>query len=64
MGPWRARLARRPGEPWQPDALAAVEKAEADDDAVGNRRAYGRSTWPASCGDRNISAAVAAIGSE
>jgi pimeloyl-ACP methyl ester carboxylesterase len=47
---WRAALARRSGEPWYPDALAAVEKAEAGDDTVENRRAsmpffYGR--WDA-----------------
>jgi proline iminopeptidase len=37
---WRAALARRSGEPWYPDALAAVEKAEAGDESVENRRAY------------------------
>ena len=37
---WRAALGRRSGEPWYPDALAAVEKAEAGDDTVDNRRAY------------------------
>ncbi len=37
---WRAALARRSGEPWYPGALAAVEKAEAGDDTVDNRRAY------------------------
>jgi pimeloyl-ACP methyl ester carboxylesterase len=37
---WRAALARRSGEPWYPDALAAVEKAEAGDDSAENRRAY------------------------
>jgi len=37
---WRAALARRSGEPWYPDALAAVEKAEAGDDTAENRRAY------------------------
>lgn len=37
---WRAALARRSGEPWYPDALAAVEKAEAGDDTMENRRAY------------------------
>jgi proline iminopeptidase len=37
---WRAALARRLGEPWYPDALAAVEKAEAGDDTMENRRAY------------------------
>lgn len=37
---WRAALARRSGEPWYPDALAAIEKAEAGDDSVENRRAY------------------------
>jgi proline iminopeptidase len=37
---WRAALARRSGEPWYPDALAAMEKAEAGDDTVENRRAY------------------------
>lgn len=37
---WRLALARRSDEPWYPDALAAVEKAEAGDDTVENRRAY------------------------
>jgi pimeloyl-ACP methyl ester carboxylesterase len=37
---WRAALARRSGEPWYPDALAAIEKAEAGDDTMENRRAY------------------------
>jgi len=37
---WRAALARRSGEPWYPDALAAVEKAEAGNDTAENRRAY------------------------
>ena len=37
---WRAALARRSGEPWYPDALAAIDKAEAGDDSVENRRAY------------------------
>jgi proline iminopeptidase len=37
---WRAVLARRSGEPWYPGALAAVEKAEAGDDTMENRRAY------------------------
>jgi proline iminopeptidase len=37
---WRAALARRSGEPWYPDALAAIEKAEAGDDSMDNRRAY------------------------
>lgn len=37
---WRAALARSSGEPWYPDALAAVEKAEAGNDTVENRRAY------------------------
>jgi pimeloyl-ACP methyl ester carboxylesterase len=37
---WRAALARRSGEPWYPDALAALEKAEAGDDSAGNRRGY------------------------
>ena len=31
---------RRSSEPWYPDALAAVEKAEAGDDTMENRRAY------------------------
>lgn len=31
---WWAALARRSGEPWYADALAAVEKAEAGDDMV------------------------------
>jgi pimeloyl-ACP methyl ester carboxylesterase len=34
---WRTALARRSGEPWYPDALAAVEKAEAGDESVENR---------------------------
>jgi pimeloyl-ACP methyl ester carboxylesterase len=37
---WRAALARRSGEPWYPDALAAIEKAEAGDDSTENRRGY------------------------
>jgi proline iminopeptidase len=37
---WRAALERRSGEPWYPDALAAVERAEAGDQTVENRRAY------------------------
>jgi pimeloyl-ACP methyl ester carboxylesterase len=37
---WRAALARRAGEPWYPGALAAVEKAEAGDESMDNRRAY------------------------
>ena len=37
---WRAALARRSGEPWYPDALAAIEKAEAGDDSAQNRRGY------------------------
>ena len=37
---WRAALARRAGEPWYPDALAAVEKAEAGDESMENRRVY------------------------
>jgi pimeloyl-ACP methyl ester carboxylesterase len=37
---WWAALARRSGEPWYPDALAAVEKAEAGDESLENRRAY------------------------
>jgi proline iminopeptidase len=37
---WRAALARRSGEPWYPDALAAIEKAEAGDESVENRRGY------------------------
>jgi pimeloyl-ACP methyl ester carboxylesterase len=37
---WRAALARRSGEPWYADALAAIEKAEAGDDSVENRRGY------------------------
>lgn len=39
-GQWRAALARRSAEPWYPAALAAVEKAEAGDDSMDNRRAY------------------------
>jgi len=44
---WRAALALRSGEPWYPDALAAIEKSEAGDDSADNRRAcmpffYGR----------------------
>jgi len=37
---WRAALARRSGEPWYPDALAAIEKAEAGDESAENRRGY------------------------
>jgi proline iminopeptidase len=37
---WRAALERRSGQPWYPDALAAVERAEAGDQTVENRRAY------------------------
>ena len=37
---WRAALARRSGEPWYLDALAAIEKAEAGDDSAENRRGY------------------------
>jgi pimeloyl-ACP methyl ester carboxylesterase len=37
---WRAALERRSGEPWYPDAIAAIEKAEAGDQPVENRRAY------------------------
>jgi pimeloyl-ACP methyl ester carboxylesterase len=37
---WRAALARRSEEPWYPAALAAIEKAEAGDDSVENRREY------------------------
>jgi pimeloyl-ACP methyl ester carboxylesterase len=37
---WRAALARRSGEPWYPEALAAIEKAEAGDDSAQNRRGY------------------------
>ena len=37
---WRVALARRAGEPWYPDALAAVEKAEAGDESMENRRVY------------------------
>ena len=37
---WRAALARRSGEPWYPAALAAMEKAEAGDESMDNRRAY------------------------
>ena len=52
---WRAALARRSGEPWYPDALAAIEKAEAGDDSAENRRGYmpffyGR--WDAGAGVR------------
>jgi pimeloyl-ACP methyl ester carboxylesterase len=37
---WRAALTRRSGEPWYPQALAAVEKAEAGDDTMETRRGY------------------------
>jgi len=37
---WRAALARRSEEPWYPDALAAMEKADAGDDSVHTRREY------------------------
>ena len=39
-GQWRAALARRAGEPWYPGARAAVDKAEAGDESVENRRGY------------------------
>jgi len=37
---WRAALARRSAEQWYPDALAAIERAEAGDQTVENRREY------------------------
>lgn len=37
---WQAALERRSGEPWYPAALAALEKAEAGEDSIENRRAY------------------------
>jgi len=37
---WRAALARRSGEPWYEAAMAAIEKADAGDDSMENRRAY------------------------
>ena len=37
---WRAALERRSDEAWYPDALAAIERAEAGDQTVENRRAY------------------------
>jgi pimeloyl-ACP methyl ester carboxylesterase len=37
---FRAELARRSAEPWYPGALAAVDKAEAGDESMANRRAY------------------------
>jgi proline iminopeptidase len=37
---WRAAIRRRSEEPWYPAALAAIEKAEAGDDSVENRREY------------------------
>jgi len=37
---WLAAAARRSGEPWYPAAMAAVEKAEAGEDSIENRRAY------------------------
>jgi len=37
---WRAALERRSDETWYPDALAAIERAEAGDQTVENRRAY------------------------
>ena len=37
---WRAALERRSAEPWYADALAALDKAEAGDQTIDNRRAY------------------------
>ena len=37
---WQAAVARRSAEPWYPAALAAVEKAEAGDESMENRRGY------------------------
>jgi proline iminopeptidase len=37
---WRAALERRSAEPWFLAALAAVEKAEAGDESLANRRAF------------------------
>jgi pimeloyl-ACP methyl ester carboxylesterase len=37
---WRAALARRSGESWYAAALAAIEKAEAGEDSLENRRGY------------------------
>jgi pimeloyl-ACP methyl ester carboxylesterase len=37
---WRAALARRSAEPWYPAALAAMEKAETEDESMENRRTY------------------------
>jgi len=37
---WRAALERRSGEAWYPEALAAVDRAEAGDQSAETRRAY------------------------
>ena len=37
---WRAALERRSGEPWYPEAMAAVERAGAGDRSAETRRAY------------------------
>jgi len=37
---WRTALERRSAEPWYPEALAAIERADAGDDSIENRRAY------------------------
>jgi proline iminopeptidase len=37
---WHAALARRSAEPWYPEAIAALERAEAGDDSIENRRGY------------------------
>jgi len=37
---WRAAVERRSAEPWYPAAMAAIEKADAGDTSMENRRAY------------------------
>lgn len=37
---WREALQRRSGESWYPEALAAIDRAEAGEQTVENRRAY------------------------
>jgi pimeloyl-ACP methyl ester carboxylesterase len=37
---WREALERRVDEPWYSEAMAAIEKAEAGDQSIDNRRAY------------------------
>lgn len=37
---WREALQRRSGESWYPEALAAIDRAEAGEQTIENRRAY------------------------